>query len=308
MRIALVGAVEGSRIALEALVAANATPAIVLTLPPDKAERHSDFTDLTTPALQVGSDVHHTSQINSDETLTALQAAKPDYCFVIGWSQICGAAFRQVASVGNIGFHPAPLPKLRGRAVIPWTILLGLPETGSTLFWLDAGVDSGDILLQETIPIDHNETAQSLYEKHMQALRTMLPRAVEQLQSGTPAKIAQDHSKATYCAKRTPDDGLIDWSAPASAILRFIRAVGAPYPGAFSFMGPHKIIFDAARPFTNSQQYIGLTGQIQALTDDGFIVRCADGECIEVTAWRTTCGHVPIKTHIKFAPTAAGSP
>ncbi len=301
MRIAFVGAVEGSRIALEALIRAGAAPDLVITLPAEKAERHSDFADLTTPAKAAGCDVYHTSSINSPETISALRTAEPDYCFVVGWSQICHAEFRAVARSGNIGFHPALLPQLRGRAVIPWTILLNVPETGSTLFWLDEGVDSGAILLQRRFSVDAHETAATLYDKHMQALSGMIPAAVKHLRDGTAPHLAQDDEMATYCAKRTPEDGLIDWNLPADELLRFIRAVGAPYPGAFTYLGQDKLTIDAASHFPGGRKYIGLTGQIQSYTDSGFVVRCGDGECIEVTRWRGSPVGRP-KMHAKLLP------
>jgi len=287
LRTVLIGAVEGSKVALDALIEAGLPPALVLTLPPDAADRHSDFVDLATPARNAGSDVLFTKSINDDETLESLAAAAPDLCLVLGWSQICGGDFRAVAKIGNIGFHPAPLPRLRGRAVIPWTILIGAESTGSSLFWLDDGVDSGPILMQKSFPVAADETARTLYEKHTRALGEMIPEAVRQVEAGTAAKTPQDHSLATYCAKRTPADGLIDWHAPAEDVWRFVRAVGDPYPGAFALTSKGtKLIVDRARLLPHSERYIGLAGQIQCHTEDGFGVRCGDGVCIEVLEWR----------------------
>src|SRR3546814_2322762 len=96
---------------------------------------------------------------NAADVLEAVSALAPDYVFVIGWSQICKPAFRQAAGGQVIGYHPAPLPRLRGRAVIPWTILLDEKITASTLFWIDDGVDSGPILAQRYFHIAPDETA-----------------------------------------------------------------------------------------------------------------------------------------------------
>ena len=299
LRLVLIGAVEGSKIAFDALVGASLPPVLVVTLPPEAAHRHSDFVDLTEPARQAGIAVFHTTNINAPASLDAIEKSEPDLCLVLGWSQICRDQFRAIAQLGNVGFHPAALPRLRGRAVIPWTILLGETTTGSTLFWLDEGVDSGAILMQKTFSVDEDETARSLYAKHTGVLAQMLPEALALVQSGNPPRIAQDHEQATYCARRTPDDGLIDWHEPAAAVLRLIRAVGDPYPGAFSYQNGERLVIDKAVLLPDSHRFIGLAGQVQCLTEGGFAVRCGDGICIDVRAWRWQAGGRP-KLHSKF--------
>ena len=299
MRIVFVGTVEGSKYAFQAVVRAGFVPVLVITLPKMAAHRHSDFVDLTVDAECAGSTVFYATDVNALDTLEAIKSAKPDFCMVFGWSQICHKPFRSIARVGNIGFHPSALPKLRGRAVIPWTILLNLKETGSTIFWLDDAVDSGPILLQKVFPVSPGETARSLYLKHRSMLTSMVPEALTLLQSDAPPQIYQDHQKATYCAKRTLEDGLIDWRLPASEILKLIRAVGDPYPGAFTYQKEKILFIDEAMILPNSNQYVGLVGQVQCYTDGGFAVRCGDGHCIDVRKWRSGSTSMP-KLHSKF--------
>ncbi|MFC6487600.1 methionyl-tRNA formyltransferase [Nitratireductor sp. GCM10026969] len=286
MRTAFIGAVEGSAVALEALARAGMAPGLVVTLPPEAAHRHSDYVDLTPLARDCGSALLFTTDVNAPPVIEALRAFDTDLALVIGWSQICGPAFRASARIGAVGFHPAPLPRMRGRAVIPWTILLGETTTAASLFWLDEGVDSGPLLLQESIDVAENETARTLYIKQTGALARMLPKAVELVRAGTAPRIEQDHARATYCAKRTSEDGRIDWRLPASSALRLIRAVGDPYPGAFTAYKMRKLIIDAAEPFADSHRFIGLPGQVVSDTPCGFVVRCGDTGCLHVTAWR----------------------
>lgn len=286
MRIAFVGAVEGSRVAFDALVAAGMTPSLLVTLAVDASARHSDFVDLAGPARAAGVEVHLTKNINAPDTIAKLQEGQPDLTLVVGWSQICRAEFRSVARLGSVGFHPAPLPRFRGRAVIPWTIIANEKETGSTFFRLDEGVDSGPIVLQKLFAVAPDETARSLYEKHKQALLEMTPLVVSAIARDNGAGVAQDGALASYCAKRSADDGIIDWTQTAESILRFVRAVGDPYPGAFTLDDGAKIVVDRARMFAGRGRYIGLTGQVQTHTDSGFAVLCGDGATIEVTSWR----------------------
>ena len=299
MRIVLVGAVESSKIAFDPKVNAKNSPALVETLPNEAAGRQSDFIDMGSAAKAHGAAVHYTKSVNSPETLAMIENTKPDVVFVVGWSQICKAPFRAIARIGNIGFHPAALPRMRGRGVIPWTILLGEKTAGSTLFWLDEGADSGPILLQKNFPVAEDETARSLYRKNLCNIQDMVPEAIRLLEEGNAPRMPQDDSQASYCEKRTPQDGLIDWTLPASKILTLIRAVGDPYPGAYTYCDGFKLNIDAAASAPGVPRYIGIIGQVQAHTPDGFVVMCGDRLCIEAKIWRSESGKPP-PVHMKL--------
>jgi methionyl-tRNA formyltransferase len=285
MKSVFIGAVHGSRIALEALIKSGHPPALVVTLPAEFAHRHSDFSDIADVARKAGCSIHFSQNINATDTLDVLRMLAPDLCMTIGWSQICKPEFLSVAKLGNIGFHPAPLPRFRGRAVIPWTILRGEAETASTLFWLDEGTDSGDLLMQRSVSVDDGETARTLYDKHTRNLSEMLPEALATINAGAAARIPQDHGMATYCAKRTPEDGLVDWHEPATAVERLIRAVGEPYPGAFAYCEAEKLTLNAGRISLLGDRFIGIPGQVQSHTHDGFLVMCGNATLLEVTDW-----------------------
>ena len=287
MKTVFVGAVEGSRAALQAMCDAGHPPALVVTLPPELAKRHSDFADLSVVAAQHNIPVHHTPKSDSPETHAAIAAVAPDLLLVIGWSQLCGPAFRALAPMGALGFHPSALPRLRGRGVIPWTILSGRSEAGASLFWLDDGTDTGDIAAQWRFDIDPTrETARSLYDKAISALVGMLPPLLDDLARGARPAMPQDDSGASVCARRRPGDGLIDWTQPASEIHRLIRAVGPPYPGAFTTTSEGEMVtIIAAKINERRGYYIGLPGQIQAIEAAHFTVYCGDGTCLDITEW-----------------------
>lgn len=277
MRSVLLGAVESSRVALETLGGLGAAPVAVITLPVERRSRHSDWVDLVPTARAVGAHVICAADVNAPDVQEQLKELQPDLLWVIGWSQILGPALLESARHGCVGYHPAPLPENRGRGVIPWTILQGVQTTGGTLFWLDAGVDSGDVLVQERFPVAADETARTLYDKHLDALRAMLAQAVEQISSGHPPHQAQDHSRATYCARRVPDDGLIDWQARARSVWALVRASGEPYPGAFTFLGREELrVWEA--DLLGPGPYWGVPGQVQTVTAEGALVQCGDRE------------------------------
>jgi methionyl-tRNA formyltransferase len=276
MRVALVGAVESSAVTLRALVRLGHRPRAVVTLPLEKAGRHSDFVDLRAPAAAAGVPVLEADRVNAPAVLDALRRLELDLLFVVGWSQLVGPDLLRLPRRGCIGLHPAPLPELRGRAVIPWTILLGRRATGTTLFWIDEGMDSGDILAQELFDVAPDETASTLVGKHLSALDRMLDAAVPALASGAAPRRPQDHARATFCARRTAQDGLVDWSRDARAVWTFIRAVGDPYPGAFTFSKGRKLTVWSA-DLVPEGPWFGLAGQVQALDGDGAVVACGAG-------------------------------
>lgn len=286
MRAVIVGAVESTRITLEAVCAARGWEAAALvTLPPDLAGRHSDFADMSAETARAGCPVIHAANSNAPEILEQIAALRPDYTFVIGWSQICGAAFRAAAGGNVIGYHPAPLPRLRGRAVIPWTILLDEKITASSLFWIDNGVDSGPLLGQRYFHLAPDETAESLYARHMQALKALLDEMLPLLAQGNAPRIIQDERFATWATKRTPADGEIDWNRPAAEIDRLIRAVGRPYPGALTYSGSAQLTIWTASDWPDASRHAAIPGQVIIAAEDSFVVACSNGGALKITDW-----------------------
>ncbi|MET0364211.1 MAG: methionyl-tRNA formyltransferase, partial [Sphingobium sp.] len=213
-----------------------------------------------------------------------LREAKPDYLFILGWSQICGAEVMGGTPGRVVGYHPAALPRQRGRAAIPWTILNREPITAGSLFWIDDGVDTGAILDQQYFHVAPRETAASLYAKHMAALATMFDRSLAALAAGTERREVQDDALATWCAKRTAEDGLIDWTQSARDIDRLVRAVGHPYPGAFTTTRQERIVIWSAHVIAGDR-HAGTVGQLVSRDDSGFAVMCGDGDLLQVTEW-----------------------
>lgn len=285
-RAILVGAVESSEVALHAIARhPDWTLAAVVTLEEALHARHSDYVDLGAAARAVESPVIRVDNINRDAALAAIAQVDADFVFVIGWSQICGPRFRDAARDRVIGYHPAALPRMRGRAAIPWTILSGDPITAGTLFWIDAGTDTGDLLDQEYFHVSPEETAASLYAKHMAALSTMLTRSLTKLARGQVTRRRQDEACATWAARRTPADGRIDWNAPAEAVLRLIRASGHPYPGAFTYIGEQPLHIWEASVVPHGARHLARPGQVVERRDENFTVLCGAGSAIAVTRW-----------------------
>jgi methionyl-tRNA formyltransferase len=276
MRIALLGTVDSSVVALRELVNSGCAPTQVLTLESARRSRHSDYADLALEGRKLGVPVTSVSTARSPDVVARLRELDLDLLLVIGWSEILPNDILAAARHGAIGYHPSHLPALRGRAVIPWTVLLGCSHTGSTLFWLTAGLDDGDIAYQRTFAVDPRETSTSLYAKHMEALAAMVR---ELAGSGSVDRIPRrpQLGEPSYCAQRRPVDGLLDLAADVAAVDRLVRASTRPYPGARAFLARNgtEIVVWAGTPMASS--YHGLPGQVVACPDGRPLVTCGEG-------------------------------
>ena len=262
----------------------------ILTIRPDKATNisdHATFNDILVPA-------HAITDINTDGA-ELLRQLKPDVLLVTGWSQIIKDETLQLVP-RTIGTHPSLLPRYRGRAAIPWQILDEEEHGGITFMHLRPGhdTDASPILQQAVFDITPADDASSLYQKATDHAIAILNVWWDELltEEGTP----QDHDTATTCARRTPDDGRIDWTMEADTIARHIRAVTKPYPGAHGMhKGERHTFWKAAVPDEN--KHIGMPGQIVSKDADGILVSCGPyaGVCHETI--KLYCDPTPYTMH-----------
>src|SRR5688572_24447375 len=152
MKIVFIGSVQLSEIALRCVLEQPAA-AVVGVVTRGTPGRHSDFAPLAGRARSRGIPCLEMEGLGQDALADWIRARDPDTVFCIGWSQLLGQAILQITRRGVIGYHPALLPRHRGRHPLIWALALGLHETGSTFFYMDEGADSGDILDQERIAI-----------------------------------------------------------------------------------------------------------------------------------------------------------
>jgi methionyl-tRNA formyltransferase len=175
-----------------------------------------------------------------------IEKYKPDLILAIGWYYLIPKSIRDIAPKGCIGMHGSLLPKYRGGAPLVWAIINGEKETGISLFYLEDGIDAGDIIAQEKIIIEPEDTIKTLIDKMTGYSLLIIEKYLPMIADGTAPRINQDNSKATLVPQRKPDDGLIDWNWDAEKIKNFIRAQTKPYPGAFTIFNGKKItIWDA---------------------------------------------------------------
>ncbi len=231
---------------------------------------------------------HEAENINNSETLEFARSLNPDVVLVMGWSQIIKDEFFKIPKIGVFGTHPSLLPKNRGSAAIPWQIINNEKESALTMFKIEPGdhpVDSGDIYAQERFPIEADESACSFYEKAVQAAEKIVETKLADVLSGKIKGKKQDESTATYLTRRRPEDGLIDWTKDREYVERFIRAVGSPYPGAFTFYKEKKIMVWKARMVSSKDNSDTLIPGTITTRVNSIIVKCGTGaiELLKIT-------------------------
>ena len=230
MKIIFIGTVDFSRQALLKLIDLKAGIKGVITK--RTSPFNADFSDLTEICGSNNIPLYYAKNANQEECLGWIKDKKPDVLFCVGWSQLIKEPLLSIAPLGIIGFHPALLPENRGRHPIIWALALGLDKTGSTFFFMDEGADSGDILSQKEVIIEHSDNACTLYNKISKCALKQIEGFLPALIKNNYERIPQDHSKATYWRKRTKNDGLIEWRMPARGIYNLVRALSRPYVGA----------------------------------------------------------------------------
>jgi len=208
---------------------------LLITLHDHKSKSKSGRIYLDQIAQEHETELFKINHINDSEVIEKIKEKEIDWLFIIGWSQIASEETIEAPKLGVIGAHPTLLPEGRGRAAIPWAIIKGLNQTGVTFFKMDLGVDTGEILAQEIIPIEERETATTLYKKVDEAHVSLILDTLPKLISGNYSLQKQDESNATYWEGRTPADGEITPDMTSEDIDRLIRATTHPYPGAFYY-------------------------------------------------------------------------
>jgi methionyl-tRNA formyltransferase len=192
------------------------------------------FSPVKQSALQLGLPIVQPETIKSNADFRSrLSDLKPDAIIVVGYGRIIPQWMLDLPPLGNINLHASLLPKYRGAAPIQWAIARGENVTGVTTMKIDAGLDTGDIVLQQEIPIAPDDTAETLSPKLAAVGADLTVATLASLRGGTIQPRKQDNSKATLAPILKKEDGRIDFSRTATEILNRLRGF-QPWPGAYS--------------------------------------------------------------------------
>jgi len=274
MRIVFIGNVKFSLEALKCLVKLEAEIVGICTL--KESEFNSDHIDLSSFAETHGISSFYAKDINSKDSINWIDSKKPDIIFCFGWSWLIKKNILELAPLGVVGFHPTALPENRGRHPIIWALVLGLKKTASTFFFMDEGVDTGDIISQKEVLISDQYDARDLYLKIIEVALKQIEIFLPNLASGNYQRKKQNLLYSNTWRKRISEDGLIDWRMSAISIHNLVRGLAKPYPGAHFILNGKEIKVFKTSIYEGAPKNIE-PGKIIVQEGNEIVVKCGEG-------------------------------
>ncbi len=235
---------------LEKLVEAGYSLSQVVTQPDRPRGRGMEMalSPVKETAIRLGLSVLQPAAIkNNDEFRDQLTALRPDAIIVVGYGRIIPQWMIDLPRLGNLNLHASLLPRYRGAAPIQWAIANGDCVTGVTTMRIDAGLDTGDILMQREIPIGPEDTAQTLGPKLAAIGGDLMVETLRGLENGQVRPTPQDHSQATLAPILKKEDGRMDFARPAKDLFNRLRGF-QPWPGAFTIFKGKTLQVHRAQP------------------------------------------------------------
>ena len=271
MNILFAGTPAFAAAALDALLQAGHRVPLVLTQPDRPAGRglkpQASAVKQMTLSKQLA--VAQPATLKDDAVIAQLAAVGADAMVVAAYGLILPESVLRLPRLGCLNIHASLLPRWRGAAPIQRAILAADRETGVTIMQMDAGLDTGAILLEQAIPIADDDNAQTLHDKLAALGAQLIVRVLHE----QPAAVAQDHARASYAAKITKAEARIDWNRPAAELARAIRAYN-PMPGAYTTWQGQPLKLWRAEPVSAAS---AVPGTVLLANADGIVVATGDG-------------------------------
>jgi methionyl-tRNA formyltransferase len=236
MRIVFCGTPQFAVPTLKHLLAQNEFEIVAVITQPDRPRgrgREVSVSAVKAAALAAKLEVHQPEKIRAAESAELLRRLAPDCVVIIAYGQIIPARLLPIPKLGWINLHASLLPKYRGAAPINWAIVNGETRTGVTTMRIDAGMDTGEILLRREVEIGAKETAPELAARLSESGAPLMAETLRGLAGGTIVSEAQNDEEASYAPMLKKEDGRIDWKRPAVEIHNRMRGFAA-WPGAYT--------------------------------------------------------------------------
>ncbi|MCX8016882.1 MAG: methionyl-tRNA formyltransferase [Rhodocyclaceae bacterium] len=272
MKLAFAGTPEFAAVALHALIEAGFDISLVLTQPDRPAGRGQKplMSPVKQLALAHGLPVHQPATLRERAAQAPLAAAAPDVLVVAAYGLILPQAVLDIPQRGCLNIHASLLPRWRGAAPIQRAIEAGDTQTGVTIMQMDAGLDTGPMLLAEALAIGPGETAASLHDRLAALGGRLIVAALQQLDRLTP--VPQPEVGACYAKKITKAEAWLDWTRPAAELERQLRAFD-PHPGCSAQLGATTLKLWRGE----LAQGAGQPGELLAVAPEGITVACGEG-------------------------------
>ena len=262
---------------LEKLVAEKFSIQLVMTNPDEPSGRGHKVqpSPVKETALKHGLALFQPAKVKTDETRKYLSQYHPDAIVIVAYGHIVPQWMIDLSPIGCINLHASILPKYRGAAPIAWAIIRGEKETGVTTMKIDAGMDTGDMLLERREPIRDDDTTETLRERLSVIGADLMLETLRKLERGEITPRLQNHDLATLAPRLKKEDGLIDWSMPAAEIERRVRGL-IPWPGAYTVFREKRLHIWRAEAVPAAGRQALIPGMM--LTDGGRLAAaCSEG-------------------------------
>ncbi len=315
MNVAFAGTPEFARAALAALHAVGFRVPLVLTQPDRPAGRGMKLQPSAVKqcALQHGMPVAQPRSLRLDgkypddaaAARAALQAAAPDVLVVAAYGLILPQWVLDLPRLGCLNIHASLLPRWRGAAPIHRAIEAGDAETGVTIMQMDAGLDTGDMLLMERLPIGARETTAQLHDRLAALGARLIVEALELAACGGLHATPQPADGVSYAHKIEKHEAAIDWARPAAVIERRIRAFD-PFPGASTLWQGEPMKIWRSEIESKQSGLDARPGQILFINESGIGVACGDGVLRLTELQRPGGKRLPVAAFLRGVPLAAG--
>jgi methionyl-tRNA formyltransferase len=226
-------------------------------------------------ALEHGIPVLQPVKVRHPDAIEEIRALKPDLIVVVAFGQILPKALLEIPSLGCINVHASLLPRYRGAAPLNWCIINGETETGVTTMLMDVGLDTGDMLLKKSTPIDPDEDTSSLHDRLSGIGAELLAETLDLLVGAGLVPEKQDDALTCYAPMLKKEDGLIDWSKDAPGIKNLVRGM-TPWPGAYSYLEDKLLKVYRVQCASGA----GNPGEVLSASRDGIEVACGEGSIL----------------------------
>ncbi|BCJ95286.1 methionyl-tRNA formyltransferase [Anaerocolumna cellulosilytica] len=276
MNIVYMGTPEIAAVILEKLIHSKHHIQAVVTQPdkPKGRGKQMQASPVKELALNHNIPVYQPLKAKEEAFLAILKEINPDIIVVAAFGQILTKSVLELPKYGCINVHASLLPKYRGAAPIQWAIIDGEEKTGITIMHMDAGIDTGDMILKEEILIAPKETAGTLHDKLAVCGGSLLLKALEEIEAGTAVREKQEETEATYVKVLDKAMGHLNFREPAIKLERFIRGLN-PWPSAYTYLeGKTLKIWDAE---VLDETMDGQPGEVVRITRDSIVIKTGQG-------------------------------
>ncbi len=276
MKIVFMGTPDFAVPALEALVKGGHQVIAAVTQPdkPKGRGKGMAMPPVKEKAMEFAIPVYQPAKVREEGFFRQMRELSPEVIVVAAFGQILPKAILDLPQYGCINIHASLLPKYRGAAPIQWAIINGEKETGVTTMMMDAGLDTGDMLEKTVVPIEEEETAQSLSDKLSAAGGSLILSTLKKVEEGTLTRMPQRDEESCYAKILQKTLGRIDWNREAKLIERLIRGLN-PWPSAYTTLNGKSLKLWKAKALL--EEYPGEAGQVVKAVGNELLIKTGKG-------------------------------